>query len=83
MVLLEAMDAGIPIVASRTSAIPEVLGIDFPSLCSVGEVEQFVSQVFKLTDNTYRQELLRIQEVRLKSFNSRIMGEKIRALYLS
>ncbi len=83
MVLLEAMDAGLPIVASRTSAIPEVLGTDFPSLCSVGEVEQFVSQVFKLTDKTYRQELLRIQEVRLKSFNSRIMGEKIRALYLS
>jgi glycosyltransferase involved in cell wall biosynthesis len=83
MVLLEAMDAGIPIVASRTSAIPEVLGVNFPGLCEVGEVDQFVSKVLKLTNQTYRQDMLAIQEHRLGSFSSKNMGEKIENAYLT
>lgn len=82
MVLLEAMDAGIPIVASRNSAIPEVLGVDFPGLCLTGVATDFVEKVRCLEDTQYRNSILDIQEERLRIFSSRKMAEKITCLYL-
>lgn len=81
MVLLEAMDAGIPIVASRNSAIPEVLGEEFPGLCVTGDVDDFLSKINALTDENYRKSVLKIQERRLKKFNAKTMSEKLLSLY--
>ena len=39
--LKEAMDAGVPVIASNNSAIPEVLGTDFPGLARTGDVQSF------------------------------------------
>jgi glycosyltransferase involved in cell wall biosynthesis len=81
MVLLEAMDAGVPIIASRNSAIPEVLGDDFPGLCTTGDVEDFCQKIDRLNDPRYRQMILDRQNKRLKLFDAEVMRQKIEKIY--
>jgi glycosyltransferase involved in cell wall biosynthesis len=70
MVLLEAMDAGIPIIASRNSAIPEVLGSDFPGLCETGNIQDFAAKLKLLQSSKSRELFLEIQESRLRRFSA-------------
>ncbi|CAN2170543.1 RfaG Glycosyltransferase [Candidatus Nanopelagicaceae bacterium] len=81
MVLLEAMDAGVPIVASRNSAIPEVLGEDFPGLCETGNHEEFSQLILNLKNPDYRNHILKMQELRLALFDAEIMARKISQIY--
>ncbi len=81
LVLLEAMDAGVPIVASRNSAIPEVLGSDFPGLCQTGNFEEFAEKILLLRNPKYMSHILQIQAERLAIFSSKIMADKIERLY--
>ncbi len=81
MVLLEAMDAGIPIVASRNSAIPEVLGSDFPGLCETENSNDFADKLKLLRNPSIRKQFLEIQEQRLRIFSAEAMFEKINRLY--
>ena len=81
MVLLEAMDAGIPIVASRNSAIPEVLGDDFPGLCTTGDSRDFFEKINHLNDPVYRKMVLDKQRERLELFGAQVMAQKIRKVY--
>lgn len=81
MVLLEAMDAGIPIVASRNSAIPEVLGDDFPGLCTTGDSRDFFEKINSLNDPVYRELVLSMQSARLELFEAQAMSQKIRQVY--
>ena len=81
MVLLEAMDSGVPIVAANNSAIPEVLGEDFPGLCETGNVDDFTEKVFNLRNIETRKESLSIQEERLKLFSSAKMAKNIKRIY--
>ena len=81
MVLLEAMDAGIPIVASRNSAISEVLGEDFPGLCVTGDVDDFLFKISALKNSDYRKSILKVQQRRLELFDSITMGEKLIKIY--
>ena len=83
MVLLEAMDAGIPIIASRNSAITEVLGEEFPGLCVTGDANDFLSKMHALSDINYRKSILTIQEKRLKMFSAESMSNKLLVLYES
>lgn len=81
MVLLEAMDAGVPIIASRNSAIIEVLGENFPGLCETGNPDDFSEKMLKLQEVHYRSEVLSLQEKRLALFNSSAMVKKIIETY--
>lgn len=81
MVLLEAMDARIPIVASRNSAIPEVLGADFPGLCTTGDSRDFFEKINSLNDPVYRELVLNRQRERLELFGAPIMSQKIKQVY--
>jgi len=54
LVLLESMNADIPIVASNNSSVPEVLGIDYPHLIKTGDVAGFVSAVNLLMEDDAR-----------------------------
>jgi glycosyltransferase involved in cell wall biosynthesis len=81
MVLLEAMDSGVPILASNNSAIPEVLGRDFSGLCITGNSFDFASKLERLFDPNFRQSILDQQEARLKLFDSKLMCEKISVIY--
>ena len=83
MVLLEAMDAGIPIVASKNSAIPEVLGSDFPGLCETGNANDFAAKLKFLQNVSNRGRILEIQEQRLKIFSAEIMNEKMNGVYFN
>jgi len=51
MALLEAMSAGIPIVASRTGGIPELLGDDAGRLVTPGDAEGFAAEIARLLDD--------------------------------
>ncbi len=81
MVLLEAMDAGVPVVASRNSAIPEVLGVDFPGLCTTGDSRDFYLSIEKLNDPEYRKRVLAQQRKRLELFRADVMCSKINLIY--
>ena len=81
MVLLEAMDAGIPVIASNNSAIPEVLGDDFPGLCTTGESKEFCKKIDFLNDPVYRKMILDKQGVRLQLFGADVMSQKINEIY--
>lgn len=81
MVLLEAMDAGIPIVASRNSAIPEVLGDNFPGLCTTGDSRDFFEKINRLNDPVYRKLVLDLQRARLELFGAQVMSKKIKQIY--
>ena len=81
MVLLEAMDAGVPIVASRNSAIPEVLGVNFPGLCQTGNSSDFRAKIEMLNFKEYRQSILNQQKERLAIFDSSVMERKISSVY--
>jgi len=81
MVLLEAMDAGVPVVASRNSAIPEVLGEDFPGLCTTGDSKDFYLKIERLNDPEYRIRVLAQQRTRLESFRADVMCSRINLIY--
>ena len=81
MVLLEAMDAGVPVVASRNSAIPEVLGEDFPGLCTTGNSKDFYHKIERLNDPEYRNRVLAQQQTRLELFRADVMCSKINLIY--
>ncbi len=81
MVLLEAMDAGIPIVASRNSAIPEVLGEEFPGLCITGDADDFLLKINALKEPGYRNLVLDIQKERLRMFSASSMSKNLLKLY--
>jgi glycosyltransferase involved in cell wall biosynthesis len=83
MVLLEAMDAGIPIIASRNSAITEVLGEEFPGLCVTGDADDFLLKICALEDLNFRKSILAIQEKRLKMFSAGSMSNKLQGIYES
>jgi len=81
MVLLEAMDAAVPIIASNNSAIPEVLGKTFPGLGTTGDRENFLSLLKQYCDPNFRLNILRIQEDRLFHFNAADMCVEIDNVY--
>ena len=81
LVLLEAMDAGVPIIASNNSAIPEVLGEDFTGLVKTGDVDGFVTKMNEYTNQSVREKVLRDQDIRLKTFSAEVMCSKISSIY--
>lgn len=83
MVLLEAMDSGLPIVASNNSAIPEVLGSDFLGLCQTGDAADFYKKLENLNEVTYRSRVLNQQATRLTAFSAEQMCESMLAVYSS
>lgn len=83
MVLLEAMDARIPIIASDSSAIPEVLGGGFKGLAIPGNVDSFFQKLVEFNDFKVRTEVLAQQEIRLKHFDVNKMSRKISNIYFS
>jgi glycosyltransferase involved in cell wall biosynthesis len=81
LVLLEAMDAGIPIIASNISAIPEVLGSNFFGLVRTSDVNHFYEKLLNFTDPRYREEVLRFQAARLGYFHADEMCRKVAMVY--
>jgi glycosyltransferase involved in cell wall biosynthesis len=81
LVLLEAMDGGVPVIASDNSAIPEVLGADFPGLARTGDVQNFLEQMNYYLETKNRRHILQIQNVRLGLFKADLMCSRIVQIY--
>jgi len=79
MVLLEASNAKLPIVAPAVSAIPEVLGRDHPGLVPLFSVSAFSDKIIEMLQNeSLRNEVVLKQDSRLKMFSP----DKMHGLYL-
>ena len=83
LVLLEAMSANIPIIASKNSAIPEVLGSNHPGLCPTSNFECFTNKLILLTNPDFRKEILEFQGRQFKLFSPEVMQAKVSDIYSS
>lgn len=81
LVLLEAMKNSVPIVASRNSAIPEVLGDNHELLAKTGSSLDFYNKVEKFRVNNKMEEVLSYQEKRLGLFSASKMASAINLVY--
>lgn len=81
MVLLEAMSAKIPIVASNNSAIPEVIGVEHPGLANTGDSVDFASKMALLLEDPLRKRVIQLQSNRLTKFDSSSMAKEVVRLY--
>jgi glycosyltransferase involved in cell wall biosynthesis len=80
MVLLEAMDCGVPIVASRNSAIVEVMGSEYPFLFETG-IPGELAVAMELAISYDRKTLLSYYKDRLESFSVRNLSTSMDAIY--
>lgn len=70
LVLLEAMSFGVPVVARRISAIPEVLGDSHPGLVDTGSGQDFARTIMDIGQNRkFRDGCLKIQSEQLSKFS--------------
>jgi glycosyltransferase involved in cell wall biosynthesis len=70
LVLLEAMSQGIPVIARRISAIPEVLGDSHPGLVDSGNSLDFARKICDVSDNCVKlNNYLEYQALQLKNFS--------------
>ena len=82
MVLLEAMDAKVPIVAANNSSIPEVLGNSYPSLFKTGNVNELSDKIeFLLNNSEFKVQILQILQERMKEFSSLRMERYMDEIY--
>ena len=80
MVLLEAMDCGVPIVASRNSAIVEVMGSEYPFLFETGNPSE-LAEAMELAITYDRKTLLSYYKDRLGTFSVRNLSTSMDAIY--
>ena len=82
LVLLEAASYNLPIVASNVSAVPEVLGKNYPFLCGVGNVEEFSCRLLQILNNPQiRPSLKEVNRDILGRFSPDIMVKSILSNY--
>jgi len=83
LVLIEAIQNGLPVVASNNSAIPEVLGESYSHLCKTGEPDDFAKSILKLQDFQAANRAARALKSRLSLFETSKMRANIDGVYES
>ncbi|CAN1484240.1 RfaG Glycosyltransferase [Candidatus Nanopelagicaceae bacterium] len=83
LVLLEAMLLNVPIVASRNSAIREVLTPEHAGLVETGDYENFAEKFLIFRNERNRSQLLEFQAARLTNFSPSKMEAAIFQIYSS
>jgi len=83
LVLLEAMAAKVPIVATKISAIPEVMGNKYIYLAEAGDVSDFASKMISVSNlgSIERNELNAYYSERLNKFEPSYMNFQIEKVY--
>ena len=82
LVLLEAMQANKPILATNNSSIPEVLGKDYAGLFETSNVEKLSGLIKKvLLEDVFAKQLVSNYASRLDDFTPKVMAEKILRVY--
>jgi glycosyltransferase involved in cell wall biosynthesis len=83
LVLLEAMQQNVPIIACNNSAIPEVLGGDYVGLVKTGDYHDFSEKLISFENNSFRAQANNQLRKRLALFQPRFMVEKMDRIYES
>jgi glycosyltransferase involved in cell wall biosynthesis len=82
LAILEAMLATKPILAANNSAIPEVLGINYPGLFETGNDEELASKISKVIENpSYSKELINSYKHQIDLFNPKEMAKLVKQTY--
>lgn len=81
LVLLEAMSLNVPIIASRNSAIREVLTPEHIGLVETGDYEGFANKILISRTEPHRSSLLNFQAERLKDFSPSSMEAAVYRVY--
>jgi glycosyltransferase involved in cell wall biosynthesis len=82
LVLLEAMQANKPILATNNSSIPEVLGKDYAGLFETSNVEKLSDLIRKvLLEDEFAKQLVSSYAIRLENFTPEVMAEKLLLVY--
>jgi glycosyltransferase involved in cell wall biosynthesis len=81
LVLLEAIQAGIPVVAANNSAIPEVLGVNSANLFRTGDSADLYSKMKDFQSEPKRGKLIEAQFSRLSCFSPENMITKMNLVY--
>ena len=82
LVLLEAMDAGVPLLASRNSAIPEVMGVDYPGLIQTSNAVQLADKMIEvMSSQEVQQSFVKFYAERIDSFAAEKMWRSIEDVY--
>jgi glycosyltransferase involved in cell wall biosynthesis len=83
-VILEAMQAKIPILAANNSAVVEVVGMDFDGLFPVGDFEILsnkIKMIIDPNDSNYTKEITKNYEAILLRFDPKLMAKNIFDIY--
>ena len=82
LVLLEAMVAKKPIIASNNSSIPEVLGSSFPGLFETGNIDELWKKIeLTLIDDKFATSLVDQYPNQLSKFDPILMSKRIMNIY--
>ena len=81
LVLLEAMQAGCPIVAADNSAIPEVLGANYQGLFETGDPQKLSEKITDFTNMEFAKEARKYLFERLPKFGVLEMQKSTSAVY--
>ncbi len=81
LVLVEAMQVGIPILAANNSSIPEVLGSNYVGLFKTGDYLALFSKMQDSLHISFREKLTASFESKLHLFNANKMAENILRIY--
>lgn len=83
LVLLEALEAKLPVVASNISAIPEVLGDDYPGLVEPGDSGEFAKKILGFLEqgSTEKVRLEKFGQDRLDFFSAVKMRGNLDEVY--
>lgn len=83
LILVEAMNMGLPVVAFRSGGIPEIVHDQNHGLLSeTGDLEAFVHNIIQLkTDRSFRERLSQAARIRAQEFDIRRYVENLKSLY--
>lgn len=82
LVLLEAMQSELPIIAANNSAISEVLGHDYPYLFNTSDIADLLDKMNQLSSKRHQEIAITYLRERLKKFSPYEMAKKIDSIYL-
>lgn len=82
LVLLEAMQARLPIVASNSKAALEVLGENHPGLFEIGKPDQLAHILTKMQELDVMKSNVYAGDTRLKLFDPSNMAHNVQSIYL-
>jgi glycosyltransferase involved in cell wall biosynthesis len=82
LVILEAMMASKPILASNNSAIPEILGKNYQGLFETGNHLELAEKIIKAIEyKDYSKELVNSYLLQIELFNPKAMADSIHQIY--